>query len=337
MRDQEQDSAAGRRSPDSASVLAAIANAPSDPPGLYVVATPIGNLADITLRALRILARADVVACEDTRVTRKLMSRYGLSTPLLSYHEHNAEARRPELMARLAAGEIVALVTDAGTPLVSDPGSRLVEAARAGGHEVYAVPGASAVLAGLVVAGLPADRFWFEGFLPPKQAARRARIADLTGINGTLVLYEAPHRVAAALADLADGLGPRPAALARELTKRYETVARGTLADLAAQRAEDGAPKGEIVLIIGPPAPGSLVPSLSDAEIDDKLAARAAEIGVKRAAAELAAETGRKRADLYRRALDLGAGGRVPGKGTDGNGPDGKDRDGKGHDGQDDG
>ena len=299
---------APERGPDMASVAAAVLNVPSDPPGLYVVATPIGNLADISLRALRILARADVVACEDTRVTRKLMSRYGLSTPLMSYHEHNAEARRPALMARLEAGEIVALVTDAGTPLVSDPGFRLVDAARAEEHPVFAVPGASALLAGLVVAGLPADRFWFEGFLPPKSAARKARIAEIAGIEGTLVLYEAPHRVAASMADLASGLGARSAVLARELTKRYETVLRGSLEELAARLAAEGPPKGEIVLVIGPPPQGSRANALSEAEIDERLGRRAAEIGVKRAAAELAAETGLKRADLYRRALTLSAG-----------------------------
>ncbi len=305
------------RGPDMASVAAAVLNMPSDPPGLYVVATPIGNLADITLRALRILARANVVACEDTRMTRKLMSRYGLSTPLLSYHEHNAEARRPELMARLDAGEIVALVTDAGTPLVSDPGFRLVDAARSEKHPVYAVPGASALLAGLVVAGVPADRFWFEGFLPPKSAARKARIAELAGIDGTLVLYEAPHRVAATMADLAGGLGPRSVALARELTKRYETVLRGSLEELSAHLAAEGPPKGEIVLVIGPPPEGSRANALSDTEIDERLGRRAAEIGVKRAAAELAAETGLKRAELYRRALTLSAG--HSSRGTDDN------------------
>ncbi|MEJ8572700.1 16S rRNA (cytidine(1402)-2'-O)-methyltransferase [Microbaculum marinum] len=291
-------------SPDNASVNAAIANAPADPPGLYVVATPIGNLADISLRALRVLARAGVVACEDTRVTRKLMTRYGLSTPLLSYHEHNAEARRPELIGRLAEGEIVALVSDAGTPMVSDPGSRLVMAAIEEGHAVFSVPGASALLAALVVAGLPCDRFWFEGFLPPKQAARRARIAELARIDGPVVIYEAPHRVTAALADLAEGLGDRPAVLARELTKRFETVLRAPLPELAASLAAGGSPKGEIVLVIGPGAGDADL--LSDAEIDDRLADLAADMGVKRAAAQLAAETGLRRSDLYRRALELG-------------------------------
>lgn len=295
-----------RRLPDMVAIEAALANAPVDPPGLYVVATPIGNLADITLRALRVLGGADAIACEDTRVTRKLTARYGFSAPLLSYHEHNAAAREPELLARLAAGETVALVTDAGTPLVSDPGSRLVEAAIADGYPVYALPGASAALAGLVVSGLPCERFRFEGFLPARQVARRARIAELAAVDATLVLYEAPHRIVAALADLAAGLGPRRAALARELTKRYETVLRGTLDDLAARLEADGAPKGEIVLVIAP-VEGAPRRTLSETEIDARLVRRAAEIGVKRAAAEIAAETGLKSADLYRRALDLAA------------------------------
>jgi 16S rRNA (cytidine1402-2'-O)-methyltransferase len=290
-------------SPDTISVTAAIENAPADPPGLYVVATPIGNLADISLRALRILARADVIACEDTRVTRKLASRYGLSTPLLSYHEHNAEVRRPELMSRLGAGEIVALVSDAGTPMVSDPGFRLVAAAVEEGHPVFAVPGASALLAALVVSGLPCDRFWFEGFLPPKQSARRARIAELTRIAGPIVLYEAPHRIVATLADLSDGLGDRSAVLARELTKRYETVLRGTLATLSAEINEGGAPKGEIVLVIG--AGERTGEEMSEADVDSRLRELVGEVGVKRAAAQVAVETGRKRSDLYRRALDL--------------------------------
>jgi 16S rRNA (cytidine1402-2'-O)-methyltransferase len=291
----------------SASVMAAIDNMPADPAGLYIVATPIGNLADVTLRALRILARADVIACEDTRVSRKLLSRYGIAARLLSYHEHNAEARRPDLIARLDAGKIVALATDAGTPLVSDPGFRLVEAAVAAGHPVYPVPGPSALLAGLVASGLPSDRFWFEGFLPTKAQARRTRIAELSAICGTLVLFEAPHRIAATLADLAEGLGPRPAALARELTKRYETVIRAPLDELAAGIAETGPPKGEIVLVIGPGAAQPAGAALSDADIDSSLKRLSAEIGVKRAAAELARQTGRRRSDLYRRALDLTA------------------------------
>ena len=278
-----------------------------DPPGLYVVATPIGNLADVTLRALRVLAQADVIACEDTRITRRLLERYGIRTRLVSYHEHNAEARRPELLDRLAAGERVAQVTDAGTPLVSDPGFRLVEAAIAAGHPVFPVPGPSALLAGLVAAGLPTDRFWFEGFLPARAGARRARIADLARIGGTLVLFEAPQRTAASLADLAAGLGgERPAVLARELTKRFETVVRASLSELAATFAETP-PKGEVVLVIGAAAEGAGAPAAED--VDARLAVLVAEHGVNRAASALARETGLKRADLYRRALDLTRGG----------------------------
>lgn len=292
---------------DLAAVAAALRGDRPDPPGLYVVATPIGNLADVTLRAIRVLAQADVIACEDTRVTRRLLERYGIRTRLVSYHDHNAEARRPELIARLAAGGRVAQVTDAGTPLVSDPGFRLVAAAIAAGHPVFPVPGPSALMAGLVTAGLPTDRFWFEGFLPARAAARRARIAELAALPGTLVVFEAPQRTAAALADLAAGLGgARPAALARELTKRFETVVRGTLADLAAAFAASP-PKGEIVLVIGAAPQAADRPEVGD--LDARLAALVAAHGVSRAAALLAAETGLKRADLYRRALALAGGG----------------------------
>src|SRR5215470_1422415 len=180
--------------------------------GLYLVATPIGNLRDITVRALEVLAAVDLIACEDTRVTRKLLDRYGIATPLTSYHEHNAAQARPKLLARLADGAAIALVSDAGTPLVSDPGYKLVREAEAAGANLTAVPGASAVLAALTVSGLPTDRFLFEGFLPAKEAARRARIAELERIPATLVLFESGARVAASLADLAAGLGPREAA-----------------------------------------------------------------------------------------------------------------------------
>ena len=210
------------------------------PAGLHLVATPIGNLRDITLRALEVLAAADVIACEDTRVTRKLLDHYGIATPLTPYHDHNAAEARPKLLARLAAGAAVALVSDAGTPLVSDPGFKLVRAAREAGHAVTALPGASAVLAALAVAALPTDRFFFEGFLPPKEGQRRARIADLARIPATLVLFETGPRLAASLADLAAGLGPREAAICRELTKLHEEVRRGDLAALA-QRLREGA------------------------------------------------------------------------------------------------
>ena len=183
--------------------------APVLAPGLHIVATPIGNLRDTTLRALEVLAAADVIACEDTRVTRKLVDHYGIATPLTPYHDHNAAEARPKLIARLAGGGAVALVSDAGTPLVSDPGFKLVRAVHEAGHTVTAVPGASAALAALAVAGLPTDRFFFEGFLPPKSGQRRARIAEIAHIPATLLLFETGPRLAAALADLAQGLGAR--------------------------------------------------------------------------------------------------------------------------------
>src|SRR6476660_1550279 len=197
--------------------------------GLYLVATPIGNLGDVTLRALETLAGADLIACEDTRVTRRLTGRYGIATPLTPYHEHNAAEARPKLLARLADGQAVALVSDAGTPLISDPGYKLVRAACEAGHAVTALPGASAVLTALSVAGLPTDHFFFEGFLPPRQGARQKRIAALANVPATLVLFESGPRIAAALADLAATLGTRAAAICRELTKLHEEVKRSDL------------------------------------------------------------------------------------------------------------
>ena len=228
-------------------------NADRVAPGLHIVATPIGNLGDITLRALATLAGAGLIACEDTRVTRKLLDRYGIATPLTPYHDHNAPTARPRLLQRLAAGEAIALVSDAGTPLVSDPGFKLVCAAQEAGYAVTALPGASAPLAALASAGLPTDQFFFGGFLPPKQTARRARITELARIPATLLLFETGPRIAATLADLAQALGPREAALCRELTKLHEEVRRGDLVALAKSYAETGEPRGEIVLVIAPP------------------------------------------------------------------------------------
>src|SRR5215831_12698357 len=207
-------------------------SAPPLPAGLYLVATPIGNLRDITVRALEVPAAA-LIACEDTRVTRKLLDHYGITTPLTPYHEHNAAEARPKLIARLAEGAAIALVSDAGTPLVSDPGYKLVREARAAGAIVTTLPGASAVLAALTLSGLPTDRFLFEGFLPAKEAARRARINELKRIPATLILFETGARMATTLADLAAELGPRQAAICRELTKLYEEVRRGDLGTLA--------------------------------------------------------------------------------------------------------
>ena len=270
--------------------------------GLYLVATPIGNLRDITLRALEMLAAADLVACEDTRVTRKLFDHYGLSAPLMPYHDHNAETARPKILARIAAGDAVALVSDAGTPLISDPGFKLVRDATAAGLAVTAAPGASAVLMALTVAGLPTDRFFFEGFLPSRSAARRTRIAELVRIPATLVLYESGPRLADALSDLAEGLGARAAAVCRELTKLHEEVRRGTLETLARDYAAGAETRGEIAIVIAPPD----APAPSGAEeIDALLRAALTRVSLKDAVAEVAAATGEQRRAVYSRALEL--------------------------------
>lgn len=276
-------------------------DAPALAPGLYLVATPIGNLGDISLRALATLAAADIIACEDTRVTRKLTERYGIAAPLTAYHEHNSDEALPKILSRLAAGQAVALVSDAGTPLVSDPGYRLVRAAVEAGHNVTAVPGASSVLAALSLAGLPTDRFFFEGFLPPKQAARQKRIAELAIIPATLVLFETGPRVEASLADLAAGLGPRQASLCRELTKLHEEIRRGDLVTLAHDYAEGAETRGEIVIVIAPPAEEET----ADADIDAMLRDALTRTSVKDAVSEVASATGRARREVYQRALEL--------------------------------
>jgi len=236
------------------------------PTGLYVVATPIGNLGDITIRSLSVLARADVILCEDTRHSRSLLAHFGIGTPTRPYHEHNAARERPQVLSELAAGRRVAVISDAGTPLISDPGWKLVREAIDAGHYVEALPGASATLTALAVAGLPTDAFLFAGFLPPKGAARRTRIAELKAVPATLVFFEAPSRVGETLADLAGGLGDRPAAIARELTKLHEEVRRGPLGELAGALA-DAPLKGEVVIVVGPPQKGEV----TDADIDARL------------------------------------------------------------------
>ena len=275
--------------------------APKAKAGLYLVATPIGNLGDITLRALEVLAGADVIACEDTRVTRKLADRFGIATPLTPYHEHNAAEARPKLLARLARGEAVALVSDAGTPLISDPGYRLVREAQAQGLAVTAIPGPSSVLTALSVAGLPTDRFFFEGFLPPKQAARQKRIAALAAIPATLVLFESGPRIAGALADLAAGLGTRDAAVCRELTKLHEEVKRAPLDALARAFAEGAETRGEFVVVVAPPREEE-TPA---ADVDDLLRRALARVSVKDAVGEVALATGRPKREVYQRALEL--------------------------------
>jgi 16S rRNA (cytidine1402-2'-O)-methyltransferase len=269
--------------------------------GLYLVATPIGNLGDITLRALEVLASVDIIACEDTRVTRKLMDRYGIETRLTPYHEHNATEARPRLLARLADGQAIALVSDAGTPLISDPGYKLVRAACEAGHTVTALPGPSSVLAALSVAGLPTDRFFFEGFLPAKQAARQKRVAELASIPATLVLFESGSRLAATLTDLAAAFGKRAAAACRELTKLHEEVRRGDLETLARDYAAGAESRGEFVVVVAPPADDG---GTSD-NVDELLLQALRRVSVKDAVGEVALATGRPRREVYQRALIL--------------------------------
>jgi len=267
-------------------------------PGLYLVATPIGNLCDITLRALHVLARAKTVYCEDTRQSRKLMERYALRPRLRAYHEHNADRERPRLLAALAAGEAIALISDAGTPLISDPGHKLVREARTAGITVRAIPGPSAVVTGLTVSGLEIDRFFFEGFLPPKGAARRERLGKLTAIPGALVFYEAPGRLAATLADLAAVLGDRPATVARELTKLHEEHRTGPLPVLAAHYG-DAEVRGEVVILVAPPARSAEVP---DSVIRDALSGLLETMSLRDASRELAEHFAVPRKRVY----DLG-------------------------------
>lgn len=274
-------------------------------PGLHVVATPIGNLRDVTIRALATLAAADAVLAEDTRVTRTLLAHYGVTTPLLAYHEHSSEAVRERMVARLRAGEALALVSDAGTPLVSDPGYKLVQAAIEAGVAITPIPGPSAVMTALVAAGLPTDRFFFEGFLPQKSGARRNRLEALIPVPGTLVLFESPHRLIEMLADAAAILGPeRPAAVTRELTKLYETVRRDRLGALSERFAQEGPPKGEIVVVIGPAVtPGR--PADCDTALDAAIRTALERHSIKDAASLVADETGLPRRLVYTRALAL--------------------------------
>jgi 16S rRNA (cytidine1402-2'-O)-methyltransferase len=271
-------------------------------PGLYITATPIGNAADITLRALRVLEVADVIVCEDTRVSGRLLARYGIHRPMLPYHEHNAARARPGILRHLDRGEVVALVSDAGTPLISDPGYKLVRAALEAGSTVTALPGPSAPLAALTVAGLPTDRFFFAGFLPPRAAAQRRALEGLAAIEATLVVLESPRRLAKTLGHMAEILGPREAAVARELTKLHEEVRRAPLPELARHYAEAGAPKGEVVVVVAPPAPA---PALDDAEIEALLGEALERASVREAAAEVAAASGHPRREIYARALEL--------------------------------
>jgi 16S rRNA (cytidine1402-2'-O)-methyltransferase len=269
---------------------------------LYLVATPIGNLGDITLRALETLAGTDVLACEDTRVTRVLLDRYGIVNRPFAYHEHNAEEAGPRLLSALEEGRSVALVSDAGTPLVSDPGYRLAQLALDAGHKVVPIPGASAPLTALVGSGMPSDAFLFAGFLPVKDKGRRDRLAELARVPATLIFFESPHRIGASLSAAADVFGEnRQAVVCRELTKTFEEFRRGTLGELAAYY-EDRAVKGEIVLLVAPPdlddVPGAV-------EVDVLLRELAASMPTAKAAAEAARLTGLSRKDLYQRLLGM--------------------------------
>ncbi|AXS38938.1 16S rRNA (cytidine(1402)-2'-O)-methyltransferase [Breoghania sp. L-A4] len=276
-------------------------SSPRIEPGLYIVSTPIGNLRDITIRALETLSGADMIACEDTRVTRILLQRYDIRTPLIAYHEHNAAKMRPKILSALAEGKVVAQVSDAGTPLLSDPGYRLVRDVVAEGFRVFPIPGASAPLAALVGAGLPTDTILFAGFLPQKSSARRRRLEDLRHVPATQVFFESPRRLGATLGDMAQVLGgARAAAVARELTKKFETFERGTLGDLA-QRFADTPPRGEIVIAIAPPE----AEETSDADVDALLRDALRDLPVSAAAGQIAKQTGRDRRALYKRALAL--------------------------------
>jgi 16S rRNA (cytidine1402-2'-O)-methyltransferase len=288
------------------------------PPGLHVVSVPIGAARDITLRALDLIAGADLVAAEDTRALRRLMAIHGIrreARSVIAYHDHNAAGRRPGLIAALAAGRSVALVAEAGTPLVADPGYRLVAEAIAAGVPVHAAPGPSALLAALAVAGLPTDRFLFAGFLPPRQGPRARALAALAAVPATLVFYESPRRLAASLAAMAEALGgARQAAVCRELTKRFEEVRRGPLAALAGEAGAASPPRGEIVVVVGPPGAGEsgevrgsaeVGEPASDAALDHALGEALARLSLREAAGEVARALGRPRRQVYARALLL--------------------------------
>lgn len=290
------------------SAIKPIESAPSSettalPPGLYIVATPIGNLGDLSPRAAHLLANAHVIAAEDTRVTARLLAHIGVKVPMLPYHDHNADAVRPRLIARMA-NEVVALVSDAGTPLISDPGFKLVRDSRAAGITVVTLPGPCAAIAALTLAGLPTDRFLFAGFLPVKAGARKTAIAEIGAVRATLILYESAGRTAATLTALAQLLGDRPAAVAREISKRFEETVDGSLSALAARYA-DTPPRGEVVIIVGPPGDA---PVADAATLDQALAVAMAQQSLNPAVAQVAEQLKLSRKIVYARALALRAG-----------------------------
>ena len=273
-------------------------------PGLYLVATPIGNLGDVTLRGLAVLRSVDRIFCEDTRVTARLLARYDIRAPLDLYHDRNAERARPAVLAALRRGERLALVSDAGTPLISDPGYKLVREAIAENLPVTAIPGPSAALTALILSGLPSHAFLFAGFLPPRRSARRRALEQWSALGATLVFFEAAPRLTECLADMAELLGNRAVAVARELTKLHEEIRRGRLADIVIYYREAGPPRGEAVIVVGPPEPAAP----DHADLDGRLRAALTKLGIRDAAATVAAQTGLPRSELYRRALAIRGG-----------------------------
>ena len=270
------------------------------PPGLYIVATPIGNLSDLSPRAAETLRQAELILAEDKRVTAKLLAFCGAKAPMRTYHDHSSEDDRQAALAAIAT-KVVALVSDAGTPLISDPGYKLVRAAREASLPIFTIPGPCAAVAALTVAGLPTDRFLFAGFLPPKAKARRDAIAELASVRASLVVYETGPRLAESLADLASGLGERDAAVVREISKLHEESVTGQLAELARRYSATAAPKGEIVVVVGPP----VAQAASADELDAALRSALASLSPSRAAAEVAARLNLPRKQAYARALEL--------------------------------
>lgn len=269
--------------------------------GLYLVATPIGNLGDLSPRAVAVLKNADVVACEDTRITGKLLSLNAVSTPMVNYHEHNADKMRPVLTARLKKGETVALVSDAGTPLVSDPGHKLVADCIKEGIYVTAVPGASALLTALQLSGLPTRRFLFQGFLPPKSSARKTTLAELKNVPSTLIFYEAPQRMIETLTDMKEVLGDRDCSVSRELTKKFEQTVRGKISDILDLYAQNGVPKGEFVIVVAPP----LEEKAGEQDVETALKQALETMSVKDAAAFVAQALNANKKEVYTLALKL--------------------------------
>lgn len=273
-------------------------------PALYIVATPIGNLGDITLRALEVLASADILACEDTRVTRVLLNRFAIARRPMAYHEHNATEAGPKILEALSLGKSVALVSDAGTPLVSDPGYRLVEEAREAGFKVVPIPGASAVMAALMASGLPTDSFMFCGFLPARQGQRRNKLESYKTIDTTLIFFESPNRASDSLQDMAAVFGSdRPAALCRELTKAYETFSTSTLGELCEKYDGENRIRGEVVLLVGAPLPNAV--PVTEQDIDALLLNLAQELQPSKAAGEASRMTGKPKGELYQRLMTL--------------------------------